>query len=580
MSNYFGFSKGRILFSPLFVFSFCLLLLPGLLGALNYPNMVYETPEDIGPGTTWQRATHTNPSWNINIIRVDLSNRNIQLRPEHRERETAFFRPSFLAMEANAIAATNGTFFGIWPPGSDHPAEDYYGQSTEYCKIDGELLAPNRRGERPVWGIQHNNTMLQTMIGTDWDADPDDPEWTNILHALGGRPTLLEDGVKSGEPNWNSDNVRHPRTMMGWSDADNVVYLVTVDGRDAGGSVGMTWEEQADLLLDLGCDHGINFDGGGSTTAWVDGHVVNVPSDGSERGCVTAMLVIPAYVIDHTDVECTITGNWQVSTDAGYFNTSSLTIDGSEDNGSVTWRPDLEMGGQYKVYAWYTADTNRPSSVNYTVNDFEGSHSVTVDQQTGGAEWELLGSFFFEAGDAGYVLLENEAGPGDVLSADAVKFVRTGTGLGEYIIDNEDSANTEYDGRWTLPETIWGTPWGDSYHLNPGNGTGSETFSFFMDMPESGIYEVYSWWVSGGNRATNARYTIHYSDGTDVVTVNQQERGAAWNLLGTYFFEAGSEGRITIDDSGNGYLMADAVKFSLIEPTEDVSFSDYWELYY
>ncbi len=577
MSNYSGFREGRAIFFPLLVFSLCLLLSPGVLGALNYPDMVYETPEEIGPGTTWQQATHASPSWNINIIRVDLDNRNIQLRPDHREREEHFFRPSFLAMEANAIAATNGTFFGIWPPGSDHPAEDYYGQSTEYCKIDGELLAPNRRGERPVWGIKHDNTMLQTLIGTDWDADPDDPQWTDILHALGGRPTLLEDGVKTGQPRWSSDEGREPRTMMGWSDADNVVYLVTVDGRDAGGSVGMTWEEQANLLLDLGCDHGINFDGGGSTTAWVDGQVVNVPSDGNERGGVTAMLVIPAYIIDHTDGECTITGNWEVSTDAGYFNTSSLTIDGGENDGSITWRPDLEMTGQYKIYAWYTADTNRPSSVEYTVNDFEGSHSVTVDQQTGGGEWELLGNFVFEAGDNGYVQLVNTAGAGEVLSADAVKFVWTGSGYAEHIINNRDTANTSMTGSWQVGD--YPTPWEEDYHFAFA-GDGSYTFSFFMDMPESGIYEVYSWWVQGTNRATNARYRIHSSEGIEEIHVNQRQNGSNWNLLGSWFYEEDSEGRVTIDNSGDGVVMADAVKFSLIEPAEEASFSDYWELYY
>ena len=564
MKRFSGCRKGNRLLPLLFILA-VMLFIPGLIVALNYPSMVYETPEVIGPGTTWQRASNANPSWNINIIRVDLDNRSIQLRPEHREREDYFFRPSFLAMEANAIAATNGTFFGIWPPGSDHPAEDYYGQSTEYCMIDGELLAPNRRGSRPVWGIRHDNSMLQSVIGMDWNAEPSDPNWNNMLHALGGRPTLLENGVKTGEPNWSSDNVRHPRTMMGWSDSDNVVYLVTVDGRDAGGSVGMTWEEQADLLLDLGCDHGINYDGGGSTTAWVKGQIVNVPSDGDERGGVTAMLVIPAYVIDHTDVECTITGNWQVSTDPGYFNTSSLTVDGSESNADVTWRPDLEMTGQYKVYAWYTAGANRPSSVEYTVHDYNGTHSVTVDQQTGGGEWELLGNFVFDTGDEGYVQLDNTAAPGEVLSADAVKFVWTGAGYAEYIINNRDTANTSMTGSWLTGS--FPTPWEDDYHFAYA-GDGSSTFSFFMDMPESGIYEVYSWWVSGTNRATNARYLVQSSEGVDEVFMNQRQNGSNWNLLGSWFFEEASEGKVTIDNSGDGIVMADAVRFVLLEPSE------------
>lgn len=38
---------------------------------------------------------------------------------------------------------------------------------------------------------------------------------------------------------------------------------------------GLTILELANLMLDLGCEYAINLDGGGSSTLWIDGHIVN-----------------------------------------------------------------------------------------------------------------------------------------------------------------------------------------------------------------------------------------------------------------------------------------------------------------
>jgi hypothetical protein len=52
--------------------------------------------------------------------------------------------------------------------------------------------------------------------------------------------------------------------------------------------------------------------------------------------------------------------------------------------------------------------------------------------------------------------------------------------------------------------------------------------------------------------------------GTSTSTKNQQQNNNTWVLLGTYFFNAGTSGNVTLrDDAANGYVMADAVKFVL-----------------
>jgi hypothetical protein len=84
---------------------------------------------------------------------------------------------------------------------------------------------------------------------------------------------------------------RHPRTAVAKL-KDGKFLMVTVDGRQPGVSVGMNLSELADYLLSLGAIDAMNLDGGGSTTMFLDGRVVNTPSDKEgERKVSDAILV-------------------------------------------------------------------------------------------------------------------------------------------------------------------------------------------------------------------------------------------------------------------------------------------------
>jgi hypothetical protein len=115
-----------------------------------------------------------------------------------------------------------------------------------------------------------------------------------IFDAVGGGPRLLRDGVISVElePEGLSTTfsaTRHPRTAFGYN-AERF-FLVTVDGRQEGYSVGMTLTELAAFLKELGATDAMNLDGGGSTTMWVRDRVRNRPSDGRARPIGNAILV-------------------------------------------------------------------------------------------------------------------------------------------------------------------------------------------------------------------------------------------------------------------------------------------------
>jgi exopolysaccharide biosynthesis protein len=120
--------------------------------------------------------------------------------------------------------------------------------------------------------------------------------WKQATSIIGGGPQLIKDGrvqittaAEKMLPNFATD--RHPRTAVARLH-DGRVLFVTVDGRQAGVSVGMSLTELASLLLEFGADEAINLDGGGSTTMVVKSRTVNKPSDtGGERPVSDALLV-------------------------------------------------------------------------------------------------------------------------------------------------------------------------------------------------------------------------------------------------------------------------------------------------
>lgn len=86
---------------------------------------------------------------------------------------------------------------------------------------------------------------------------------------------------------------RNPRTLAGRTKSGHLL-LVTVDGRQPGYSVGVSFDESARLMQSLGCEQATNLDGGGSTTIAVDGKLFNHPSDtAGERAVGEAIVVKP-----------------------------------------------------------------------------------------------------------------------------------------------------------------------------------------------------------------------------------------------------------------------------------------------
>ncbi|MEK7432352.1 MAG: phosphodiester glycosidase family protein [Cyanobacteriota bacterium] len=108
----------------------------------------------------------------------------------------------------------------------------------------------------------------------------------NVLYAIGGGPTLIKNGlinITSEQEKFKADitDGKAPRTALGLLN-NNKILIIVVDGRQKT-SKGMTLDEVANYLKKYNVISAINFDGGGSSSMYLDGKIINSFSDNKER---------------------------------------------------------------------------------------------------------------------------------------------------------------------------------------------------------------------------------------------------------------------------------------------------------
>lgn len=102
---------------------------------------------------------------------------------------------------------------------------------------------------------------------------------SNVYNAVAGSTLLVQSG-RNVVPTSGGGSLfdPNPRSDLGISQNGRYLYIVAIDGRQAGYSVGTTMAGTADMMIALGSYAASNLDGGGSTAL--------VKSDGS-GGAVT-----------------------------------------------------------------------------------------------------------------------------------------------------------------------------------------------------------------------------------------------------------------------------------------------------
>lgn len=160
-----------------------------------------------------------------------------------------------------------------------------------FTEDDGIVFtyATSREGHNYAWDQPPPNRPGHPAAPLDYDEAR---EWV-IRDAIGAGPALVADGalhVTSDAEVFFGTTIPevHPRTAAGVN-ADGDLLLMVVDGRQPE-SRGVSLEELATLMLEVGALEAINLDGGGSSTLVVNGILVNRPAgDTAEREVMSAL---------------------------------------------------------------------------------------------------------------------------------------------------------------------------------------------------------------------------------------------------------------------------------------------------
>jgi hypothetical protein len=273
-------------------------------------------------------------------------------------------------------------------------------------------------------------------------------------------------------------------------------------------------------------------------------------------------------------------GTWSGNTiNSAAFESNYFTSNDPATYG--VWKPIIPISGEYEIYMTWVSHSNRSAAAPLEIKHKNGTDaSKTVNQKINGSQvgsrvWNYIGAYELQAGEDQHVKLSNIAG-GDYVFYDAVKLVLkhasedpepdpTPPGT---VLDNTYSPFST-TGSW-IRKTATAAVYGSDYMVTSGTAGNPENtakWSIPDDMP-AGEYDLYMRWEAGEDKADAAPLEIKFDLGLATSkTVNQQQLGGRWNLIGTYYFTPGHGHYVMISGSDDGVTVADALKLVLKKPT-------------
>jgi exopolysaccharide biosynthesis protein len=198
--------------------------------------------------------------------------------------QSAFAEDSFgenITETTSAIAEANNAIFAI--------NGDYYGFRDTGIVIRNGVVFRDEGARQGLAFYRDGTVKVYDETTTTAEQLLADGVWNTLSFG----PSLLDNGeVAEGiedvevDTNFGNHSIQgeQPRTAVGIIDENHLVFVV-VDGRSPGYSAGVTMTGLAEIMQDLGATTAYNIDGGGSSTMYFNGGLVNNPlGENKERG--------------------------------------------------------------------------------------------------------------------------------------------------------------------------------------------------------------------------------------------------------------------------------------------------------
>ncbi len=151
-----------------------------------------------------------------------------------------------------------------------------------------------------------------------------------IKEAIGGYVHIVKDGqVVSGL----DKTTKYPRQTIGLT-KDGKIILMTADGSQTQ-TVGLTYQEQAEVMLAMGCEDALHLDGGNSATfggireGTKEFVLLNSPSGLAERAVSNTLCIVSTAVADGTFNRAAISGEYEYFVPNSTYTFTAKGIDAS-----------------------------------------------------------------------------------------------------------------------------------------------------------------------------------------------------------------------------------------------------------
>ena len=270
----------------------------------------------------------------------------------------------------NVIVAINGDGYNMT---TGKPSGLLVMDGVEWNPVDGDGF----------FAILKDGT---AMIGTKDEYETYKDQIQEAIGAFGA--TLVKDGVMAINKSSSYYTSRASRTAIGIT-AEGKVVMMVLDGRQEPFSAGGSMEEIAQIMLDAGCVHAVNLDGGGSTTylSKPEGsdslQLVNRPSDGYARSVATSLVAVSTAKSSKEFDHANITSDYDYLT----IDTSlTMTATGVSNTGNAAtipagavWQVSDETVGTITADGVFTAIDNGEVEVRLVVDgEVVGSKTLYV----------------------------------------------------------------------------------------------------------------------------------------------------------------------------------------------------------
>lgn len=177
-------------------------------------------------------------------------------------------KTSVTAAENNAILAVNGDYYGANSSGYVIRNEVVYRDSVHEDASNGDLA---------IYKDGSFKIIYEDQVSADQLVQD------GVVNLLAFGPSLVENGEISVDTNTEVGQAMssNPRTAIGIIDENHYIIIVS-DGRTSE-SKGLSLYQMAEVMKSYGVKTAYNLDGGGSSTLYFNGQVINKPTTGGSK---------------------------------------------------------------------------------------------------------------------------------------------------------------------------------------------------------------------------------------------------------------------------------------------------------